>query len=143
MPPRRGIPARQRSAQRQKLSARVDRFASTSSRQEMAAKRGAKSFDKSAIPLFVGLVLIGLLVGSRWFLNPPVMATDGIVIVVIGFFYLLRIRFSLLRRGFWKNSDPTETTDVEPRSYKTAFVILAIGVFLVWLGNSAMVNPPP
>lgn len=100
----------------------------------MATRRSAKFFDKSAAPLFFGLGLVGVVVGIRWFLNPPVMATDGIVVIVIGFLYLLRVRFGNLRRGFWRAPDPTKTTAVEERSYKTAFAIMVIGLFLVLLG---------
>jgi hypothetical protein len=109
----------------------------------MASKRRAKIFDNSAIPLFVGLGLIGLLVGSRWFLNPPVMATDGIIVVIIGFLYLLRVKYSFLRRGIWKPSDPTNASEVESRDYTAGFVIIAIGVLLVLVGNSALVSPFP
>lgn len=109
----------------------------------MAIKRRAKIFENSAIPLFLGLALVGLLVGFRWFSNPPVIGTDGIVVVVIGFLYLLKVKFSRLRRGVGKPLDPTETTDIEQGGYTAGFVILAIGIFLVLLGNSAIVNPSP
>ena len=109
----------------------------------MASKRNTKIFDSSTIPLFLALGLIGLVIGYRWLVNPPVMATDGIIVVIIGFFYLLRIKYSTLRRGFWRSADPTQSTDVEARSYKTAFAIIGIGLFLVLLGNSSLLSTPP
>jgi hypothetical protein len=71
------------------------------------------------------------------------MATDGIIVVIIGFLYLLRVKYSFLRRGIWKPSDPTNASEVESRDYTAGFVIIAIGVLLVLVGNSALVSPFP
>jgi hypothetical protein len=100
----------------------------------MASKRKSSIIDSSALPLFIVLGLIGVLVGARWLLNPPNMVTDGVIVSVIGVACLLRVKFSKLRRGFG-SPDPTET-DIGERDYRTAFALLFIGVMLFLIGNA-------
>jgi len=100
----------------------------------MATKRKFSIIDIGALPLFIVLGLIGVLVGARWFLNPPNMVTDGAIISVIGVGCLLRVKFSKLRRGF-SSPDPAES-DIGERDYRTAFAILCIGVMLFLIGNA-------
>ena len=108
----------------------------------MAASRGkANIIDVGALPLFIVLVLIGVLVGSRWFLEPSNMVIDGGIVSAIGFFYLLRVRFSALRRGFG-TADPTGS-DVDVRDYKPAFALMFIGALLVLVANALIEHGSP
>ena len=106
----------------------------------MAANRKSSAVDFGAVPLFIVLGLVGLLVGSRWFLNPATMATDGAIVTAIGFLCLLRVRFSSLRRGVG-TPDPTES-DIGARDYKTALALILFGSALVLLANSALLTSP-
>jgi|GEM_PF-6342119 len=102
----------------------------------MASKRKFAIIDRGAVPLFIVLALIGVLVGSRWFLDPPNMLTDGAIISLIGLGCLLRVRFSKLRRGF---SPPDSTEDgIGERDYRTAFALICIGAILVIVGVALM-----
>ena len=107
----------------------------------MAAKRKSSIIDSGAVPLFIVLTLIGLLVGARWFLEPFNMLTDGAIISVIGLGCLLRVKFSKLRRGFG-SPDPTET-GIGERDYRTALLLAGIGAMLVLIGNSLIEHLAP
>ena len=107
----------------------------------MASKRRASFIDIGALPLFIVLGLIGVLVGSRWFLEPSNMVIDGGIISAIGFVYLLRVRFSALRRGVGTD-DPTGS-DVGVRDYKPAFALMFIGAVLVLVGNTLIEQGSP
>src|SRR5262245_40941384 len=100
----------------------------------MASKGKSSIIDLSAVPLFIVLALIGFLVGSRWFLDPPNMLTDGAIISLVGLACLLRVKFSKLRRGF-SSADITET-EIGERDYRTAFALVFIGAILVMIGIS-------
>ncbi|HYA27968.1 MAG TPA: hypothetical protein VEI95_04070 [Acidobacteriota bacterium] len=99
----------------------------------MASKKRSPIIDFAAVPLFIVLGLVGLLVGSRWFLNPANMTTDGAIVSAIGFLCLLRVKFSRLRRGVG-TPDPTET-DIGSRDYKTALALVLFGAALVLFAN--------
>ena len=107
----------------------------------MAAKRKSSIVDIGAVQLFIVLALIGVLVGSRWFLDPPNMVTDGAIISLIGVACLLRVKFSKLRRGFG-SPDPTETA-IGERDYRTAFALVCIGAILVLIGNALIEHLAP
>ncbi len=107
----------------------------------MAARQKSPIFDIGALQLFIVLGLIGILVGSRWFLDPPNMVTDGAIISLIGLACLLRVKFSKLRRGFG-SADPVETA-VGERDYRTAFALVCIGAILVLVGNALIEHWAP
>ena len=98
----------------------------------MAAKRKSSMIDIGAVPMFIVLALIGILVGSRWFLEPPNILTDGAIISLIGLACLLRVKFAKLRRGF--SSPETTETNIGERDYRTAFALVVIGAILVVVG---------
>ena len=100
----------------------------------MASRQKSPIFDLGALPLFIVLALIGLLVGSRWFLAPANMVTDGAIISLVGLGCLLRVKFSKVRRGI-APAEPIET-DIGERDYRTAFALVCIGAILVIIGNS-------
>ena len=102
--------------------------------QGMASKRKSSIIDIDALPLLLVLALIGVLVGSRWFLDPFNLLTDGAILSLIGLACMLRVKFSKLRRGF-SSPDPAES-DIGERDYRTAFAILCIGVLLFLIGNA-------
>ena len=107
----------------------------------MAAKPKSSSIDIGAVQLFIVLALIGLLVGARWFLDPPIMVTDGAIISLIGLACLLRVKFSKLRRGF---SSPESTeTDIGERDYRTAFALVCVGAILVLVGSALIEHLVP
>lgn len=99
----------------------------------MASKKKSSTIDIGAVQLFIVLALIGVLVGSRWFLDPPNMVTDGAIISLIGLACLLRVKFSKLRRG--SSSPDTTETAVGERDYRTALALVCIGAILVLVGN--------
>ncbi len=107
----------------------------------MAAKRKSSSIDVGTLSLFVVLALIGVLLGSRWFLNPANMLTDGAIVCIIGLGCLLRVKLSKLRRGFG-SLDPTET-GIGERDYQTAVALLCIGVTLILVGNAIIEHLAP
>ena len=107
----------------------------------MASKGKSPIIDFAAVPLFIVLGLVGLLVGSRWFLNPANMATDGGIVTAIGFICLLRVKFSTLRRGV-TTADPTES-DIGARDYKTALALILFGAILVLLASAGFDNGTP
>jgi len=107
----------------------------------MASRRKSSKIDIGALSLYIVLGLIGVLVGSRWFLDPANMVTDGAIISVIGLGCLLRVKFSKLRRGFG-SSDPTET-GIGERDYLPAFALVCIGAILVLLGNDIVEHLAP
>ena len=107
----------------------------------MASKRKSSIIDIGAVQLFIVLALIGVLVGSRWFLDPSNLLTDGGIISLIGLLCMLRVKFSTLRRGF-SSPDPTETAIVE-RDYRTSIVLVCIGAILVLTGTVIIENLVP
>ncbi|MGH7817553.1 MAG: hypothetical protein ACREOR_09215 [Candidatus Binatia bacterium] len=107
----------------------------------MASKGKASIIDIGALPLFIVLGLIGVLVGSRWFLEPSNMVIDGGIVSAIGFVDLLRVRFSALRRGVGTD-DPTRS-DVGVRDYKPAFALMCIGALLVLVANALVEHGSP
>ena len=107
----------------------------------MASKGKTSIIDFGAVPLFVVLGLVGLLVGSRWFLNPANMTTDGAIVTAIGFLCLLRVKFSMLRRGVG-TPEPTET-DIGARDYKSALALILFGAALVLLANTGFLTVAP
>ena len=107
----------------------------------MASRQKSPLFDMGAAQMFVVLALIGILVGSRWFLDPPNMLTDGAIISLIGLACLLRVKFSKLRRGF--SSQDTTEDDIGERDYRTALALVCIGALLVIVGVSLIGNSPP
>ena len=109
--------------------------------QGMASKRKSSIIDIDALPLLLVLALIGVLVGSRWFLDPTNMLTDGAIISVIGLGCMLRVKFSKLRRGF-SSPDSTETA-IGERDYRTAFALVCIGVLLFLIGNALVEHLAP
>ena len=98
----------------------------------MAAKCKSSIIDLGAVPMLIVLSLIGLLVGTRWFLDPPNMLTDGAIISLVGLACLLRVKFSKLRRGF--NSPDSTESDVGERDYRTACALVIVGAVLVMVG---------
>jgi hypothetical protein len=107
----------------------------------MASKRKSAIIDRGAVPLFIVLTLIGILVGSRWFLDPPNMLTDGAIISLIGLACLLRVKFSKLRRGF---SSPDSTEDnIGERDYRTALALVCVGAILVMVGVALIEHSAP
>jgi membrane protein DedA with SNARE-associated domain len=107
----------------------------------MAAKRKFSIIDIGAVPMFIVLSLIGILVGSRWFLDPPNILTDGAIISLIGLACLLRVKFAKLRRGF--SSPDTTETDIGERDYRTAFALVVVGAILVMVGIALIQTTPP
>ena len=107
----------------------------------MASKQKSSIIDIGAVQLFIVLALIGVLVGSRWFLDPPNMVTDGAIISLIGVACLLRVKFSKLRRGF-SSPDTTETA-IGERDYRTAFMLVCLGAILVLIGNALIEHLAP
>lgn len=107
----------------------------------MASKRKSSIIDIGAVQLFIVLALIGVLVGSRWFLDPFNMMTDGAIVMLIGVACVLRVKFSKLRRGF-SSPDPTET-DIGERDYRTAFALVGIGVIMFLIGNALIERLAP
>ena len=107
----------------------------------MASKRKTSIIDIDALPLLLVLALIGVLVGSRWFLEPFNLLTDGAILSLIGVACMLRVKFSKLRRGF-NSPDSTETAIGEP-DYRTAFALVCIGVILFLIGNALIEHGAP
>ena len=107
----------------------------------MASKRKSSIIDAGVLPLFIVLALIGVLVGSRWFLDPPNMVIDGAIVSLIGFGCLLRVKFSKLRRGV-SSPDSTET-GIGERDYRTAFALICLGAILVLIGNALIERLAP
>ncbi|MGH7888200.1 MAG: hypothetical protein ACREPG_10055 [Candidatus Binatia bacterium] len=107
----------------------------------MAAKQKSSIFDIGAVQLFIVLALIGVLVGSRWFLDPPNMVTDGAIISVIGLGCLLRVKFAKLRRGMASLESPE--SGIGEGDYRTAFALVCIGAILVLVGNALIEHLAP
>lgn len=107
----------------------------------MASRQKSSFFDIGALQLFIVLALIGVLVGSRWFLAAPNMVTDGAIISLFGLGCLLRVKFSRLRRGVG-SPEPIET-DVGERDYRTAFALVCIGAILVLIGTALIEHSAP
>jgi hypothetical protein len=107
----------------------------------MAAKRNSSIIDLGTAPMLIVLALIGVLVASRWFLDPPNMLTDGAIVSLIGLACLLRVKFSKLRRGF--SSPDTTETDIGERDYRTAVALVCIGAVLVIVGVTLIGEAPP
>jgi hypothetical protein len=106
-----------------------------------SSKRKSSIIDIDALPLLLVLALIGVLVGSRWFLDPFNLLTDGAILCLIGLACMLRVKFLKLRRGF-NSPDSTETAIGEP-DYRTAFALVCIGAILVLLGNALIEHWAP
>jgi hypothetical protein len=107
----------------------------------MASKGKSAIIDASTLPLLIVLVLIGILVASRWFLDPPNLLTDGVIVSLIGLGCLLRVKFSKLRRGV-SSPDSTETA-IGERDYRTAFALVFIGIILVATGIALIGQASP
>ena len=107
----------------------------------MASRQKSPIFDIGVVQLFIVLAMIGILVGSRWFVDPPNMVTDGAIISLFGLGCLLRVKFSKLRRGVG-SPDPTET-GIGERDYRTAFALVCIGAILALIGNALIEHLAP
>lgn len=106
-------------------------------RRDKEGRRELWAIDVDLMSIVFVLGLIVMLYAPRLMSGPSTVASDGKVVLVVGFAFFLLSKLSVLRRRIWVSWGPGMMTKWWGRLYKLGYVLMALGAIMVLAAHGA------
>lgn len=94
-------------------------------------RRAVWAIDVAMLPVVFVLGLIVAIYAPRLLAGPPVVASDGAVLLLVGVACFATAKASVIRRGLWTSFGSRPMTKWWRRLYRLGYASMALGTFLL------------